>query len=333
MSLFALKILPACPSTLLDSTFISLFSAETGLLLANVRGSLGNDQKQWNGKPFSDSEHSILRDSIFYLNSCNAIIDYDLVEDNESSSSLTSICEELRNKDRLIECAIKGEDELDIAPDVESLFFTKKEFLRKRKYLHKHLTVNRTPSQLAEIMTPYVFKCCSFKLIDPYMFEMNKHNVVRRLDFLVETCEQIKKFNTLPRDEISIEVIGRSYFFDKDRKRQEIKPSKLKETLSYDRRLRALSKEFDIRFIGLDDYIYDFDDAYTDGEPNEKIHKRFFYTDKYLISLEYPFETKENDQNTIWFGQEYRRSEIARDYRENSDSFTNSFGFFADEFL
>lgn len=329
MSLFALKILPVCPSVLLDKTFISLFSAENGLLIADLSRGVSDLQHSWKGNTFSSPERERLREIIAFLRGRNAILDYHAHETSEAAAPFEKICLELRNPNRHIEFGITGDESPILPDDISSLFFSKSDFLAKGKHLHKHLKVNRTPSELAEIMTPYVFQSSYFKLIDPYMFEMSEHNVASRLDFLVETCNQIRQHNNLPTQEIKIEVIGRSYFFAK-RKRFDIRPYQLKNILANDNRLRDLSEKFRIQFIGLDDRITKYEDE-VDAEPNEKIHKRFFYTDKYLISLEYPFETKENDQNIVWFGQEYRRSEIARDYRENSDSFKKSFSFDATE--
>ena len=325
MSLFALKILPVCPSTLLDKTFMSLFSAENGILIADLSTNISDLHYSWKGEAFSSSERERLREIIAFLRGRNAILDYQAHGDFKAAEPFEKICLELRNPKRHIECGITGDEPPILPDDLSSLFFSKTDFLAKGKHLHKHLKVNRTPSELAEIMTPYVFQSSYFKLIDPYMFEMSEHNVAKRLDFLVETCNQIKQHNNLPTQEIKIEVIGRSYFFSK-RKRFDIRPYQLKKILAHDNRLRDLSEEFRIQFIGLDDRITNYEE-YVDAEPNEKIHKRFFYTDKYLISLEYPFETKENDQNIVWFGQEYRRYEIARDYRENSESFKKSFSF------
>ena len=328
MSLFALKIVPICPSILLDKSFRSHFSAESGMLIPDMGGFFSEFEERWDGTKFNDNEKNKLRETAMLLQQRGAFIPYTGNKPSDDNRSLFKIiCAELRNPDRLFEFSITEDHKRNIPDDIKSLFFTPDETIHKRKHIHKHIKVSRTPEALAEIMTPYAFMCRTYKFIDPYMFEMNPRNVEARLDFLVETCNQIKKYNKLPLDEITIEVIARSYKFV-DFKRVDIEQSDLKKVLLRDKRLLRLSEEFQIRFIGLDDHLTDFHDD-EDGEPHEKIHKRFFYTDRYLISLEYPFETKINEPNVIWYGQEYRRSDIARTYSENSDTFKVAFGFFA----
>ena len=328
MSIYALKIVPVCPSILLDKSFRPHFSAESGILIPDLGGFFSELEEHWDGRKFSPDEKRKLLDTTMLLKQRGAFVDYTGKRPSGvGSSHFSKVCDELRNPDRLIEFSVSADDQTNIPDDLRSLFFTTEEVIDKGKHIHRHLKVRRVPTALSEIMTPYPFMSSTFKFIDPYMFEMDSRNVKARMDFLIETCNQIKLHNRLPRDEIKIEVIARSYKFV-DRKRVDIKQDDLKKVLLQDRRLMDLAEEFQIRFIGLDDYLTEYHDD-EDGEPYEKIHKRFFYTEKYLISLEYPFETKTNETNIIWFGQEYRRSEIARTYREDSDIFNAAFGFFA----
>ena len=328
MSLFALKIVPVCPSILLDKTFRSHFSSESGILIPDEGDFFSNFEERWDGTKFNDNEKNKLRETAMLLKQRGAFVPYiDKQSSDDNKSQFAKICADLRNPDRLFEFSITEDDKSNLPKDIRSLFFTPEETISNGKHIHKHIPVSRKPEALAEIMTPYAFMCRTYKFIDPYMFEMNPGNVEARLDFLIETCNQIKRYNTLPADEITIEVIARSYKFV-GFERKDIDPDDLKKVLVRDKRLLQLSEEFQIRFIGLDDHLTDFHDD-EDGEPHEKIHKRFFYTDKYLISLEWPFETKINQSNVVWYGQEYRRSDIARTYSEISDTFKVAFGFFA----
>ena len=150
--------------------------------------------------------------------------------------------------------------------------------------------------------------------------------------FLVELCAEIETHNSLERDEVIIEVIGRGYYFDKPegekrKKKFKIDVPKLKKVLSTDQRLKEIkSKKFRVRFIGLDDRN---EDPETDesADPIKRMHNRVLMTDKYFFHLEHPFQTRLNEMNTVHFGREYNRSQMERRYCYNSDEFDTDFGF------
>ena len=61
---------------MLNETFTSLFGAEEGLLIADLRGDIDDSSSGWNGEPFSEREKEKFRDIIDLLGRQNAIISY-----------------------------------------------------------------------------------------------------------------------------------------------------------------------------------------------------------------------------------------------------------------
>ena len=94
----------------------------------------------------------------------------------------------------------------------------------------------------------------------------------------------------------------------------------LKDLLSQDERIYQLSQDIDIKFIGLDDRRSDQD-----------LHLRCIYSDKFIVSIEHSFETRPLKRQRVWYGSEYSRSEIARDYHDKSNEFSLGFSFWADQ--
>ena len=328
MSKYALKILSICPRSLLDRTFIRLLGAERGLLLAEINGPTDKTTAGWNRVDFTDAEQAHLTDAYIYLKERRAIIDYKPTTDiNDKEEEQTKVCRELLSEKTYLSLAICS-DKLDLPDSVEDKFYSIEKALDDGKLVHKAIDVEpMKASILAKIMTPYAFDCSSFRLIDPFIYEINETNVFQRVDFLVELCAQIEEHNTLHRGEISIEVFGRCYRY-LDGKKVEINPNGVKRALSYDSRLKALSeKGFKISFVGLDDRESSPELEEYSNDRIERLHSRLLMTDKYIFTLEWPFKTEPKVKNKIWFGTQFEREELDLAYRYRSSIFDGAFEF------
>ncbi len=334
MSNFALKVVASCPNSLLNGVFRAMFAAKNGLLIADVSGNLATNTNSWGGRIFSEEEKLKYREAIDFLTTRGAILDYKpsgQIPNNESE--LAKVCRELSSPSRVLHCAISDEENLQIPDSLQNLFFKADQAVAENELDHKHVDiVPMTAEGLVEALTPYAFHCNYFKIIDPYIYELNSYNVREWMDFLVALCTEIETNKYLERDEIVIEVIGRSYYFfkpagAKKKEKRDINVSRLKNIISSDKRLEELKvKKFRIKFIGLDDRNEDPEqDEYAD--PLKRMHNRVLMTDKYFFHLEHPFQTRPNEINTVHFGKEYSRSEMQRAYCYDSDQFDTKFGF------
>ena len=174
---------------------------------------------------------------------------------------------------------------------------------------------------LLKAFTPCIYYCTNFRIIDPYFFDITERQIDSRLEFLIKLCEELELKNSEMNDQTTIEVIGRNYYYDKERKRQHnLDIERIKELFSKNKKLKTLSENFAINFIGLDDRNSEAD-----------MHLRYFYTEKYLFSVEHAFETRTKKKQKVWFDTTEDRSEFQKTYRENSEFFEKGFSFYADE--
>ena len=124
-------------------------------------------------------------------------------------------------------------------------------------------------------------------------------------------------------DQTTIEVFGRNYFrgYDKNLGRYgkiNCESDNIKKLFRENKELKNLSEKFNIQFIGLDDRDNVLD-----------IHKRYFYTERYLFEIEHAFETRPGKQQEVCFDTTTRRSLFQKTYRENSEFFNKGFNFYA----
>ena len=328
MSKFALKILSVCPRSLLDKTFIRLLGAEKGVLLAELNGSMVQSIAGWNKVSFTDDEQTRLREAYSYLKGRRAIIDYKPTTDiagNEEEQ--IKVSKELLSENTYLALAI-CDDELELPESVIDKFYSREKVLEGDKLSHKEVKVEPMEAAiLANKMTPYAFDCTSFKIVDPYTFEISRRSLSARMDFLVELCDQIEKYNTYNRNEIFIEVVGRCYKYWQG-EQKEIEQNHIKMALSNDLRLKTLKdKGFRISFVGLDDRDLSPELQEFTNDRVPRLHKRFFMTEKYIFSLDYPFKTEPQIQNIIWFGTQISRRDMDLAYRYRSSVFDGAFEF------
>ena len=174
---------------------------------------------------------------------------------------------------------------------------------------------------LLKFFTPHIYECTKFRIIDPYFFDITEKKINSRLEFLVELCRELEQKNPEMNDQTTIEVIGRNYYYDTEKKRKlNIEVEQVKELFSRNKQIQTLSENFDIQFIGLDDQ-----------NSEDDMHLRYLFTEKYLFAVEHAFETRPGKKQKVWFDTTEDRSEFQRIYRENSEAFDKGFSFSADE--
>ena len=122
------------------------------------------------------------------------------------------------------------------------------------------------------------------------------------------------------KDEVSIEIFGRSHKRKSSGGKELISEASLRIALSRVRQLKEYSDELDIKFVGLDD-----------TGTADKIHLRYLYTEKYLFAVEHSFETRKGKMQKVWFDTTEDLATFQRRYREQSIDFDVSFSFYTDE--
>lgn len=317
MSTFALKLFSVCGLSMLKGEVYSRFGAEDGVLLANFPSKLSKATKTWNGDDLSPKNIHRLREIVEMLMERKAIVDYG---SNSIQQTLPALENAFLDPKRTLDYAI-CDDNLNLKPAAKRYLISTDTVMEKRVFTHKKSMVEMNAKSLLEFFTTYIYECSSFKIVDPYFFEMTEKQVDKKLNFLIHLCEGLRQYSPEMIDQIEIEVIGRDYFYDKKKQRvHKCDIDLIKRQLGMNHKLKALSQDFNIKFIGLDD-------SHTN---RSSVHLRYFFTDRYLFSLEHTFEERSGEQN-VWFDTTEDRSLFQKTYREDSVFLNKSFSFYADD--
>lgn len=314
---FALKIFAVCSSSLLERSIHTKFGAEDGVLLADFPIPLKDVLQNWKGEKLPSESIHKLKDIIDFLITKNGIIKHNSYFTRQPEPALYKA---FTDPHRQLEYAICN-DNLDWKIPLKNYVISSDEALKRRVFRHKKIKVEMNAQSLLKFFTPHIYECTKFRIIDPYFFDITEKKINSRLEFLVELCRELEQKNPEMNDQTTIEVIGRNYYYDTEKKRKlNIEVEQVKELFSRNKQIQTLSENFDIQFIGLDDQ-----------NSEDDMHLRYLFTEKYLFAVEHAFETRPGKKQKVWFDTTEDRSEFQRIYRENSEAFDKGFSFSADE--
>jgi hypothetical protein len=255
-----------------------------------------------------------------YLQHHNALVFVDANSVNSGNRKpIKFLGQALSDNKHKIEYAV-CEDSISISPELSHLLINRSSAITKKVFDHKKIDVDMNADALKEALTPFTFKCSTYKIIDPYIFELTDKNVDRRLEFLLKLCETILESDDLKSDELNIEVFGRSWKKKSSGGKENLDEISIRNSIKLVSRLKGFSDHLNIRFIGL-----------NDTNASDKIHLRYFYTEKYLFGIEHSFETREGKMQKVWFDSTENLSTFQRRFREQSIDYVTEFSFYADE--
>ncbi len=337
MSRYALKILSACPKSLLD--IATEFNAAAGVVLVDSKDGLKRATESWGGSEFNDTERLEYLDCLDFLDRHNSVVKflpkYDIAD---ATSDLNAVNRDLMTEKSLIDFAIHSDSVEEKVPQglLDRFYQTKQ--VQKQKYdllTPKKVTVDMKAKDLVEKMTPYAFDCTTFKIIDPYIFEfselryksggMNFIEATRnKINFLLELVNQIECHSSFEPSDIKIEVYGRSYCFPSKgpRKPTDLDKNDIIAGLSKVHELYNFLGKYDIKFVGL----YDRNPGTID------FHERFLYSDKFIFQIEKSFEEKPGKQ-LLFFALQQERDDLRKRFVAKGDYYHTDFIITASELL
>lgn len=317
---YALKVIGSCPADLLEKVCQNKFHPGLGVVLARFDRGSKPPSETWSNQCLSESDQMRLREVFDLLDRRNAVVNYELPKQNDSNIPLfTQISEELSKPDPLVEFLICSKPPAMLTADISRRIYDLDDAERNLKFKNAHMRVSIDAKSMCDKMTPFVFNGENFKIIDPYIFEMRGGQAQSRVDFIIELCKRLDAHNTYRKDDVLIEVFGKSYSKNPKTKRKEHhKKSDLKSLLKDTVGLREAAEKYTIRFIGLDDQSADDD-----------VHERCFYTNRFIIGVDNTFQTRHGKTQKIWYGTEFSSTEIKYFYDEKSQLFPCRFAFSA----
>mgnify|MGYP001382232011 CR=1 FL=1 len=337
MSQYALKILSACPKSLVD--IATEFNAAAGVVLVDSKDGLKKATESWGGSKFNEAEHLEYLDWLDFLDRHNSVVKflpkYDI---RHATSDLNAVSRDLMIENSLIDFAIHSDSIEGKVPQSILKRFHQTKKVKQQKHnllIPKKVAVDMKAKDLVEKMTPYAFDCTRFKIIDPWIFEFVQWRHInggakfiqetqKKINFLLELFNQIECHSSYQPDDIKIEVYGRSYCYPKGSGRSiDIDRNDIIAGLSKVHELYKLLSKYDTEFIGLDDKhpaTLDF-------------HERFFYTDKFIFQIEKSFEEKTSGKQLLFFAVQQERDDLRKRFATTGDYYSTDFRINARELL
>lgn len=322
----AIKILGACPADLLDRTVSQHFAAQKGVVLILDPAIHSKDISAWNGKNLSPEELKKIRNTIDFLNRRDAFINFKFKSKLHAGSTFfDSVLDELKLGYSDIEFAVCSNPPASSENLRDIGVLNTQEAIETYSFDHaEELSVKMEPESLCVALTQASFEGEIFKIIDPYIFEMNGR-AQSRVDFIISLCKHLDKFNSRPATAVTIEIYGRGYSKDQNGSQIPITESDIQRALRETTGLEEVAERYHIKFVGL-----------KEKQNGQRLHNRYFLNRRFVIRLEDSFETRRKrsgrfQEQDVWFGTRDDHTKIDRRYDPYTQEFLKVFELDANE--
>ena len=328
----AIKIVGACPADLLDRTISQHFAARRGVVLIIDPALQSKHVNSWNGSALSPEQINKLKNTLDFLHRRDAFINFRFQNERDAAETMfDTVLQELKLGYSDMGFAVCSNPPASNENFAQIGLLSAQEAIDAYSFDHgnqdedesgEKLSVKMEPASLCVAMTQAAFDGTIFKIVDPYIFEMNGR-AQKRVDFIISLCKQLDKFNSRHPAEVAIEIYGRAYSTkDGYTPIDEYDVQKaLRKTIG----LKEVAEKYHIRFVGL-----------KEKQNGKKLHNRYFLNHRFIIRIEDSFETRRNrggrfQEQDVWFGIMDSHSKIDRRYDPYTQEFIKVFCFDAED--
>jgi hypothetical protein len=285
----ALQLFAICPSSLCQKEAVNSFGPQLGRFLAKFPISKIFKTSCWRDRNLSPDEIRAAQEHLDLLERRGAILRYNPATiQAQANTKLDAVCNELSNDlSYLTGALIEGLD-INEYPTVSAKLYSFQSGFQPPH--HSKIFVDYDAKSLVDVFRTAIRSSDVFKIIDPYIFEINSPiGASSRMKFVEELILELENFDqNRPSDKV-IEIYGRE---DKI-----FNVEALKGHLRNCPTLRTVAQKYEVRFFGVKQHPAQNSLGY--GSPKfrkKKMHDRYFYAGGNVFEVEDTFQ----DRKETW---------------------------------
>ena len=310
-------IYAVCPRALATGNLNHYLGALQGRFLGTLPSSKRLKIKaSWDGQECSEAEILKLKEIVSYLESKDAILNIEIKDNGQNTNDIIQrINAELDNEKSIYSLGIvKDKKVAKLSDSVVTL----REFQEDGYYNFDDIDLPQTASAFFDILPPQVLMSTNtFKLIDPYIFEMSTDAAASdRFEFIRLLEEQYWRFNPDPKRPIQIQVFG-----------EKGKHYEKRKVMSLIKRCRVLAGMK--HSSSVDFFVFN---KKAKAKIAKKMHLRYFVAGKFCWNFEETSQNRTEDIEQVWrFIRAANRDFVNKAFRPNSPVFETSDAFTKDQ--